>query len=76
MFLPAAERWTTFPAHSCRTPGCTGTLVADGREYFLLRYSEHLAFGLELLYQFSRKLDDTASPFSTHWKDSIASTLT
>ena len=76
VFLPAAVRWTNFPSHKCLTLDCNGTLSADGREYFLLRCSECLAFGLELLYQFSRKLDDTASPFSTHFKDSIASTLT
>jgi hypothetical protein len=61
VFLPAADAWITFPAHSCQTPECKERLLADSCEYGLLRYSRGLAFGHELLYQYTRQLKDHPS---------------
>jgi hypothetical protein len=71
VFLPAAAAWTAFPAHSFQTPGCVERLSADGREYGLLRYSNGLAFGHEVLHQYPRQLKDQRSTWCGWWKSAI-----
>ena len=77
VFLPAAMVETTFPQHSCQsvsTAGqpCSGKLSTDGRYYGLLRQTAAVAFGLELLYQWSSRMADRGIAWATMWRDVLS----
>ena len=71
--LRAAVLSTSFTHRQCRCTladgsACPGLLVVDGKEYGLLRATEYIAFGHELLYHWSDRLAAGQSDtWSTSW---------
>lgn len=76
VFLPAAAAWTNFPEHGCTfvSPDgqrCSGTLSTDGRPYGILRHSPGLAYGHELMYQWSDRMASRGIAWYTMWTDIV-----
>lgn len=69
VFLLGAAVETSFPTLLCGTPGCTGSISADGREQAILRQSAKHAFSYELLYDWADKTGAGGAPWFTFWRD-------
>lgn len=57
--------------HQCLTAGCTGRLRADGAELGVFRFSEKLAFGYELLYNWADCVTARGDTWFGWWRDTL-----
>ena len=66
VFLLAEIVRTKFPVYTC---SCGVRCHVDGKEYAIFRKSQTLAFGLEVLYEWSGKMDmGFPDSWSSSWK--------
>jgi hypothetical protein len=72
VFLRGAAVRTEFATFSCSAPGCDGVLEAGGIEFGLLRKTQQLAFGHDLLYPWADAVSSHRSvPFHGFWLETL-----
>ena len=73
VYLASAVVRSHFPVFTCGKSGCKNpqTLSTDGIQYGLLRMTADVAYGLELLYQWSDKTGTGGIAWFTFWRDTV-----
>ena len=73
VFLRGAVVWTLFVSYACGSEGCAGVLNVDSIEVGLLRRTEKLAFGHDLLYAWADLMTaGTGAKWWRFWRNTLS----